>query len=90
MKLELKFGTHLCYTPLFKINGIQASEDDFGEKYDRSPETAEGYACGNMQYTRNPSSPEILEKYAITEGEYSQIAERLEEGLSFGCCGRCV
>ena len=90
MKLELEFGTALCYTPVFKINGIDADRDDFGEQYDRSPETAEDYACGDMQFTRVPPKPEILEKYGITEAEYALVADQLENGLSFGSCGWCV
>ena len=90
MKLELEFGTALCYTPTFKINDIAANSEDFGEKYDRDFENAEDYACGDMQFTRVPPKPEVLEKYGITEAEYSVIAGQLEAGLSFGCCGRCV
>ena len=90
MKLELEFGSALCYVPTFVINGVNADTDDFGEKYDRSPETAEDYACGDMQFTSIPPSPKVLEKYHITEAEYSVIAGQLESGLSFGCCGLCV
>lgn len=90
MKLELEFGTALCYTPKFVINGIIADEDDFGEKYDRDPDNAEDYGCGDMQFTRIPPTNEVLEKYSITEAEYAIIAGQLEEGLSFGSCGWCV
>ena len=90
MELELEFGTALCYTPTFTINGIAADSDDFGEKYDRSPETAEDYACGDMQFTGVPPKPEVLEKYGITEAEYALVVGRLEAGLSFGSCGWCV
>lgn len=90
MKLELEFGTAYCYTSTFIINGSDADHKDFGEQFDRSPETAEDYACGDMQFTRIPATPEVLEKYGITEVEYNLIAGLLEEGLSFGCCGWCV
>ena len=90
MKLELEFGTALCYTPTFRVNGIPADSDDFGEQYDRNPEQAEDYACGDMQFTRIPAKPDILEKYGITKIEYEFIAEKLEIGLSFGCCGWCI
>jgi len=88
--LLLEFGTSLCYTTTFIINGVSADEDDFGEKYDRNPEGAEDYACGDMQFTRNPSTLDVLDKYSINEGEYADVCEKLEEGLSFGCCGWCV
>ena len=90
MKLELEFGRSLCYTPTFKINGVDADERDFGEKYDRAREDAEDYACGDMQFTRIPAKPEVLEKYGITGPEYELIAGQLEVGLSFGSCGWCV
>jgi hypothetical protein len=90
MKLELEFGSSLCYTPTFKINGIDADSNDFGEQYDRSPESAEEYACGDMQFTRVPANPEVLTKYGITAPEYELIAGQLEVGLSFGSCGWCA
>ena len=90
MKLELEFGHAFCYTPVFKINGIYADSDDFGEKYDRDTENAEDYGCGDMQFTRIDPKSEVLNKYNISETEYYEIAEKLESGLSFGCCGWCV
>lgn len=89
MKLELECGTSLCYIRFFRVNGIKADENDFGDQYDRSPETAENYGCGDMQFTRIPPKPEILEKYGISKAEYALIADQLENGLSFGCCGLC-
>lgn len=89
MKLELEFGGSLCWTPKFTINDIAANADDFGEKYDRSPETAEDCSCGDMQFTRLPAKPEVLTKYGITGPEYELIAGQLEVGLSFGSCGLC-
>ena len=90
MKLELEFGHSLCYTLTFTINGIDADQNDFGEKYDRAPEDAEDYPCGDMQFTRVPAKPEVLAKYGITGPEYELIAGQLEVGLSFGSCGWCV
>lgn len=89
MKLDLEFAHSLCYTPTFIINGIEADYDDFGEKYDRSPETAEDYCCGDMQFTRIPPTEDVLKKYGITGPEYELIAGQLEAGLSFGSCGWC-
>ena len=89
MNLELEIYNALCATKEFKINGIQGDQEDFGEQYDRDPYNAEPYCCANMQFTRKPSTPEVLGKYGITEEEYSEICEALEEGLSFGCCGWC-
>lgn len=81
MKLELEFGRSLCYTPIFTINGIDANPEDFGEQYDRSPETAEDYACGDMQFTSLPPIEGVLEKYKINQAEYNLVAGQLEVGL---------
>lgn len=90
MELELEIYGALCATSVFTINGIYADYEDFGEKYDRDSANAEDYACGNMQFTGNPSTTEILSKYKITEEEYQEVVSKLEYGLSFGCCGWCV
>jgi hypothetical protein len=89
MKLELEFGSAFCYTPVFIINDIKADSDDFGEKYDRAPDDAEEYCCGNMLFTRVLAKPEVLQKYKITVPEYELVAGQLEAGLSFGSCGWC-
>jgi hypothetical protein len=89
MDLTLMFYGCLCATTTFTINGVEAHKEDFGEQYDRSPETAEDYCCGDMQFTRIPPTPEVLAKYKITEEEYAQVCDKLEEGLSFGRCGCC-
>lgn len=90
MLFELSIYSALCATSRFVVNGINAYTNDFGEQYDRDAENAEDYACGDMQFTRLPAKNEVLEKYMITEEEYSKICDALESGLSFGCCGWCV
>lgn len=90
MKLELQIGNALCYAPVFNINDIEADTLDFVEQYDRSPETAEDYACGDMQATPILATQEVLDKYRITVPEYNLIADQLSAGLSFGGCGWCV
>lgn len=90
MKLELEFGTYYCYPKTFIINDIDADEEDFGKKYDDSPETAPEYGCGNMRFHPYEPREEILKKYNITLNEYEQICDKLEDGLSFGRCGWCA
>ena len=90
MKLELKIMTALCDTLVFTINGVNAEYEDFGTKFDRDSENAEEYGCGDMRFERHPSDESVLEKYSISEEEYSEICDKLEEGLSFGCCGWCI
>ena len=90
MKLELEIYSCLCATRVFIINDVTADYNDFGEQYDRERENADDYCCGNMLFTGNPSTPEILSKYSITEEEYQQVVSHLEEVLSFGRCGWCL
>lgn len=90
MSHEIEFGTALCYTRIFLVNGKQAEYDDFGEKSDQSPETAEDYGCGDMVFEPCAPSADVLAKYGIDELEYWTIANALAEGLSFGACGWCV
>lgn len=80
----------LCHTLIFKINGIEADESDFGEQFDRDSENNMTYGCGDMKFTRIPSTPEILSKYDISEEDYKIVCDKLEDGLSFGSCGRCM
>ena len=89
--LQIKFTVYgfLCAMEEFIINGVPASAEDFGSQQDESPETAEDYSCGDMRFTRGPSTPEVLLKYGITEKEYEDVCEKLEDGLSFGRCGLC-
>ncbi len=88
MNLKLVFYDALCETEAFEINGVDATYDDFGEKRDHR--STDDYGCGNMQFTRNDSTPEILEKYSINEEDYQEICDKLTEGLSFGKCGWCI
>lgn len=90
MNLSIEFGTGFCYVKEFIINGIVAEYEDFGTKYDRNPDEAELFGCGNMQFTRVDARVEILEKYHITVDDYSQVCDKLEKGLSFGYCSWCV
>lgn len=89
MNLEFKVYEALCETQTFRINGVDAEWEDFGTKFDASPDTAEDYGCRDMRFTRRDSTPRVLEKYGINETKYAEVCEKLEEGLSFGCCGWC-
>lgn len=90
MEYKAEVFSALCSLAEFMINGIAADEYDFVDKYDHSPETAEDYACGNMQADIKAATDEVLEKYDITADEYATIAADVAEKVSFGCCGLCV
>lgn len=90
MKLEIEVYDALCSLSKFKINSIDAEESDFVYKYDHDSENAEDYGCGDMSADIQPCSQEILKKYQITETEYNEVAEKVSELVSFGCCGWCI
>jgi hypothetical protein len=89
MKLELTISDCFCGCEIFRVNDIEADVDDFGAKYDYSPEEADEYECGNMVFQSFPSSDRVLKKYSITQDEYNEITDALIVGLSFGRCGLC-
>lgn len=89
MNLKLEVYKCLCAAKEFTINGIDASDSDFGDHFDRNPEEAEPYCCGNMRFTRIKPDKDVLTKYSITEKEYNQVCNKLEDMLSFGACGLC-
>ena len=80
----------LCGMEEFVVNGVEADAEDFVDKYDHSPETAEPYGCGNMRADVKVPTSEVLRKYNITIGEYQIIAADISDKLSFGRCGWCV
>ena len=88
MKLEIQRYECLCSLAVFKINGIEACYEDFGDKYDIEAHRAPEYCCANMQFIPKLPTQEILDKYQITVDEYSQICKELD-CLSFGSCGWC-
>ena len=90
MKVEMKAYGTLCSLEVFKINDIKAKQNDFVDKYDHCPESAESYGCGDMRADVIPSTKEVLTKYGISEKEYQEIAEKVSEEISFGRCGWCV
>ena len=90
MKLEFETYGAYCGMETFVINDVKAREEDFGESSDEAPDDAEDYGCGDRRFRRDPATPAVLEKYGITQDEYDEICDKLEEELSFGKCGWCV
>lgn len=88
--VEMKVYSALCALETFKINGIEADYDDFGDKNDQSPDTAEPYGCGDMTFTPKMPTQAVLDKYKINLEQYTEIADELASKLSFGSCGWCV
>ena len=91
MEIKIKAYSSLCELEYFEINGQEdADYGDFVDKYDHDEMNADDYACGDMRCDIKDCTPEVLKKYNIAEDEYLEIAEKVDEALSFGCCGWCV
>lgn len=90
MDIDIQFYRRICGVLSFMINGVPATYEDFGDKYDRNPEAGEKYGCGDMRFTVKEATSKILDKYNITEEEYHEIADLLTDKLSFGECSLCV
>lgn len=90
MVYKIEWYSSLCELQKFVINWINADYEDFWEKFDRSPETAEQYWCWNMQFEWKKATQSILDKYKISIDEYNKIVEELEVKLSFWCCWWCI
>ena len=87
---HIKVAECLCWCEEFTVKGIKADQDDFGELDDREPQSATKYrGCGDMHFTPKPCTTKVLDKYGITCEEYNDVADALEECLSFGRCGYC-
>lgn len=79
-----------CELETFTINGKDADSRDFGDTYDHDTESAEPYSCGNMYFEPKNLIKGVLDKYNITEEEYYNICNELENKLCIGSCGWCV
>lgn len=91
MEINIKpFHALPCRLEMFTINGKSAEQEDFGDIYDHDIESAEPYACANMYFESKPPTKEVLDKYNITEEEYCNICDELEDKLCVGSCGWCV
>ena len=67
MQIEMQtFDALPCELATFKINGLPAYQDDFGETYDHDCASAEPYGCGCMCFDRKPATKKVLNKYRIT------------------------
>lgn len=81
-----------CALELFKINGIDADMDDFGESGDSDPYNAPDYCCGCWKFKKHGDIKEIkaaMEKYSLTWEEFYEIGDLLEETLYVGECSWC-
>ncbi len=88
MKLEIETRSALpCRLLKFTVNGKEAFDDDFG--YSETYGDVDAYECSNVFTPYEIVSPDILEKYEISKGEYHQIGEKLKEKLRVTDCGWC-
>lgn len=78
-----------CELKIFTINGKDADSRDFGDTLDHITEEREPYCCSNKYFEQKPSTREVLDKYNITEEEYHNICNELENKLYVGACSWC-
>lgn len=79
-----------CELEIFTINGKHANHIDFGDTYDHDTENEEPGGCVNMYFEPQSPTIEVLDRYNITEEEYYNICNELEDKLRVGSCGWCV
>ena len=79
-----------CVLEIFTINGKKSDSDDFGITFDHINGEKEIYGCCNMYFEPNPPAKEVLHKYNITEEEYYEICDELEDKLYVGHCECCM
>lgn len=90
MKLIVKsFGrTYPCALKEFKINRIDARDEEFGEV--EHDECKEQYTCSNRRFVPKLPKQEILNKYNISLADYEKICDELRSVLRVYHCGMCI
>ena len=88
MKLELIQDRYEPCTPkVFKIDGIDADPDDFGEV----DKILGYYCCESRKFIGFEEPPtDTLEKYHITENEFFEICDKLRDVLRVQGCSMCA
>lgn len=87
MELEIRpYRCLPCSLEVFKINGIVALEEDFGEKdiYGDCMECE----C-HCEFKPTLPTSDILSRYGICVEEYAEICEELKDALYVSACGWC-
>lgn len=85
--VAVPYGALPCCLQTFTINGIVASESDFGS----SDSEGDGdYGCEYHYFIPNENPSEgVLDKYGITKKQYDEVCDILEAELHVGSCGWC-
>lgn len=89
MTLEIRHLRNLpCELEIFKINGIDADQEDFGEGSSNLGNVFSN-GCSHKFIPYKRPTEAVLSKYGITEDEYSEICDKLEDELYVSACGLC-
>lgn len=87
-----------CHLEIFKINGINADEDDFGDNNDHYQSYEDddngnenACQCHYFEANREPENiKKCIEKYNLnSEKDYLEICNLLEDTLYVGHCALC-
>lgn len=76
-----------CGLRVFEINGEPAEYEDFGVKVMNNGSCMDN-TCG-CEFYAEPPKQETLEMYNISEEEYKEICDKLEQVLCVNFCGCC-
>lgn len=98
MTIELEeYNALPCEARIFKINGKDAELRNFGY-YDSGDineceyEDIRRWGCYERYFITLPyeENKEVAEKYDLTEKEYEDICDILEDKFYIGTCGWCI
>ena len=88
-----------CGLMLFKINGMNANKEDFGNSeddrsyidFDKYDLDTINYGCCNMRFIPDEKLKDsAMKKYGLSEEDYEAVIDELECKLCVGKCDWCV
>lgn len=80
-----------CRTKAFRVNGIDADINDFGETDDTGRCNVTECGCGCMEFVSNNSKMnDAMQRYNVSEDEFHEVQKRLELSLCVGECSLCL
>ena len=88
LKIELESSrVNRCSTEIFKINGVEASVEDFGEV--KTTNVGWYTCCVNFvpMFFKISRIQSNMAKYGITEDEIEEVVEKLKDHFNCECNG---
>lgn len=86
-----------CHPAWLRIKGQEATLSEFGywikgNKEECTQSDIKNWGCYQRRFETFPirENQETLDKYNLSEDEYEEICDKLEEEFNVGTCGWCV